>query len=110
MVRTMSGFEIPDYEIARVLKIDAKTLRKHFAEELATGHTEANAKVAASLFKKATGDGQGSVVAAIFWLKCRAGWKDRAEGASKREEVVRAARNAAVGTTWEEILGDGRPQ
>jgi hypothetical protein len=35
---------------------------------------KANAKAAKSLFRRATGEGRESVVAAIFWLKTRAGW------------------------------------
>lgn len=88
MVRTMTGFGIPKHEIARLLKIDGKTLNKHFDQELATGQTEATAKVAASLFRKATGDGQGSVVAAIFWLKCRAGWRDHVPPVPNGENAV----------------------
>ena len=46
------------------------TLRKHYAEVLATAAVKANSMVAQSLFNKATrGDGASSVSAAIFWLK-----------------------------------------
>ena len=39
--------------------------------------TEANAKVAQSLFQMAT---QGkNVAAAIFWMKARAGWREKIE-------------------------------
>ncbi len=72
----MAGYGVPEYDIARVLGIDPKTLRKHYRDELDTGHVKANAKVAESLFRKATGDGRQSVTAAIFWLKTRAGWKE----------------------------------
>jgi len=70
------GFKVDD--TAKMLAIDPKTLRKHYPAELETGHLTANAAVAQSLFKKATaGTGKDSVVAAIFWLKARAGWKDK---------------------------------
>ena len=72
----MAGYGIPETDIARVLGIDPKTLRKHYREELDIGHVKANAKVAESLFRKATGDDRQSVTAAIFWLKTRAGWKE----------------------------------
>jgi hypothetical protein len=62
--------------IARVVGIDAKTLRKHYREELDTGQIKATAKVAESLFRKATSDGSQSVTAAIFWLKTRGGWRE----------------------------------
>lgn len=75
-VKAMCAYGIPQEDIARVLAVDPKTLRKHFPDELATGSTEANAKVAESLYKKATGDGASAVTAAIFWLKTRAGWKE----------------------------------
>ena len=70
----MAGYGVPEIDIARVIGIDPKTLRKHYRDELDTGHILANAKVAESLFRKATGDGRQSVTAAIFWLKVRAGW------------------------------------
>jgi hypothetical protein len=68
----MAGYGVPEPDIARVLNIDPKTLRKHYREELDSGHVKANAKVAENLFRKATGDGPQSVTAAIFWLKTRA--------------------------------------
>lgn len=40
--------------------------------ELASGHIKANSRVAD---RKATGDGREVVIAAIFWLKTRAGWR-----------------------------------
>ena len=41
--------------------IDPKTLRKHYRDELDTGQIKATAKVAESLFRKATSDGSQSV-------------------------------------------------
>jgi hypothetical protein len=76
-VRTMAGFGVPHEDIATFLGIDAKTLRKHFRAELDRGTVEANAKVAQSLFQMAT---QGkNVAAAIFWMKARAGWREKVE-------------------------------
>ena len=56
-----------------MVAIDAKTLRKHYRDDLDTGQTKATAKVAESLFRKATTEGPQSVTAAIFWLKTRSG-------------------------------------
>lgn len=75
-VEAMAGYGIPEADIACVLEIDPKTLRKHYRSELDKGHIKATAKVAESLFRKATTDGSQSVTAAIFWLKTRAGWKE----------------------------------
>jgi len=76
-VKTMAGFGVPQEDIATFLGVDAKTLRKHFRDELDRGTVEANAKVAQSLFQMAT---QGkNVAAAIFWMKARAGWREKVE-------------------------------
>ena len=75
-VEAMSGYGVPEEDIARVVGIDPKTLRKHYREELDTGQIKATAKVAEFLFRKATSDGSQSVTAAIFWLKTRGGWRE----------------------------------
>ncbi len=72
----MAAYGIPQDEIARVVGITKPTLEKHYRPELDRAETEANAKVAESLFRKATGDGSQAVTAAIFWLKTRARWKE----------------------------------
>lgn len=75
-VEALAGYRIPEPEIAGLVGIDPKTLRKHYRSELDHGHTKANARVAENLFKKATGEGREAVIAAIFWLKARAGWRE----------------------------------
>jgi hypothetical protein len=75
-VEAMAGYGVPEHAIARVLAIDPKTLRRHYRDELDTGQVKATAKVAESLFRKATSDGPQSVTAAIFWLKTRGGWRE----------------------------------
>jgi hypothetical protein len=72
----MAAYGVPEDAIARVLTIDPKTLRKHYRDELDTGQVKATARVAESLFRKATSDGNQSVTAAIFWLKTRGGWRE----------------------------------
>jgi len=75
-VEAMAGYGVPEADIAGVIGVDPKTLRKHYRQELDHGHVKANAKVAENLFRKATGEGREAVIAAIFWLKTRAGWKE----------------------------------
>jgi hypothetical protein len=75
-VEALAGYGVPELEIAAMIGIDAKTLRRHYRHELDHGHARANAKVAENLFRKATGDGREAVTAAIFWLKARARWKE----------------------------------
>jgi len=75
-VEALAGYGVPEADIAGMIGIDPKTLRKHYRDELDHGHVKANAKVAENLFRKATGEGREAVTAAIFWLKARAGWKE----------------------------------
>ena len=75
-VEAMAAYGVPEIDIARVIGIDPKTLRKHYRDELDTGSIKANSRIAESLYKKAMGDGPQSVTACIFWLKTRAQWKE----------------------------------
>ena len=72
-VEAMAAYGIPEMDIARVIGIDPKTLRKHYREELDLGTTKANAQVAGFLFNAAR---NGNVTAQIFWLKTRARWRE----------------------------------
>ena len=90
-VQTMTAYGIPQGEIAVVLGIAPQTLRKHFRFELDTAASQANARVAAALYKKATGDGPGAIAAAIFWLRARAGWSVVSDDAPGKKEQRQAA-------------------
>jgi hypothetical protein len=73
-VRTLAGLGVPQVDIARIIRGDPKTLRKHFRDELDRGVAEANAVIAGALFTTAKG---GNVPAQKFWLKVRAHWHER---------------------------------
>ena len=75
MVHAMSGYGVPQEDIALVVGISSRTLRKHFRHELDVALIEANARVAQCLFKQATVP--GNIAATIFWLKSRAGWREK---------------------------------
>jgi len=62
--------------IASILGIDPKTLRMHYREELDHAMAQANATIGGALFNKAKG---GDTTAMIFWMKTRAGWRERQE-------------------------------
>jgi len=91
-VEAMAAYGVPEADIARVIGIDPKTLRKHYRDELDTGSIKANSRIAESLYRKAMGDGPQSVTACIFWLKTRARWKetmlDEQAAASERPTVI----------------------
>jgi hypothetical protein len=75
-VEAMAAYGIPEREIARVLGVPPAELRATFPDELDTGAAKANSRVAENLYRKAIGDGREAVVAAIFWLKTRAKWRE----------------------------------
>ena len=77
MVKPMAAVGIRHEEIARKVGVRSpKTLRKHFRSELDEGATEANYNVAHALYKNAIA---GNVTAEIYWMKTRAGWRERPE-------------------------------
>src|SRR3954466_16226506 len=88
-VEAMAAYGIPAQDISRVVGVDAKTLRKHYREELDLGETKANAQDAGFLFNSAR---SGNATAQIFWLKTRARWREtptelRHSGSIARRDV-----------------------
>ena len=77
MVQVLSGIGVPQDQIALLIGVDAKTLRKSCRDDLDRGMAEANVKVGQTLFAMATrGD---NTAATIFWMKARAGWREKQE-------------------------------
>lgn len=67
----------PQELVCKLLGLDGKTLRKWYREDLDLSRAKANATIGGALFNKAKG---GDTVAMIFWLKTRAGWRERDRG------------------------------
>jgi hypothetical protein len=74
-VRNLAARGVRQDDIAAMIGCDPKTVRKHFRDELDRGTAEANADVAGALYERAM---RGDVTAGIFWLKSRAGWREKA--------------------------------
>ena len=100
-VKTLVSMGASHDDICLVIGVSKPTMYKYYREELDAGAIEANATVAQSLFQQATNPDKPNVVAAIFWLKARAGWRDAdpREGVGKKEqrqqdadEVARSSR------------------
>jgi hypothetical protein len=85
-VRYLAGLGIPQDDIAKITGCAPKTLRKRFRDELDRGVAEANAMICGYLFAAAKA---GNTTAQIFWLKTRAGWRERASaGAATQDRVA----------------------
>jgi hypothetical protein len=78
-VRTMAAYGIRHEEIAKVIGCDDKTLRKYFRDELDKAMTEANTKVAETMFRLATRGTPQTQASTIFWCKARMGWTERSQ-------------------------------
>ena len=76
LVQLHATIGTPQAIIADILGIDDKTLRLYYREELDQAMARANASVGGALFKKAT---KGDTAAMIFWMKTRAGWREKQE-------------------------------
>lgn len=64
----------PQEDIAKVIGVDPKTLRKYYRDELDLALAKANATIGGSLFNKAK---NGDTSAQMFWLKTRAGFSEK---------------------------------
>ena len=100
----MAGWAIPETSIAKVLAIDPKTLRKHFAEELTVGHAKLEAQLAQNLLRIAQGQDRHALIATIFALKARFGWIEqqppaREQPLGKKGTMLDAAHRAVNGNS-----------
>ena len=82
-VFALSSFGVPQEEIGRFIGVSDDTLRKYYADEIDKAAVDRNSKVAAFLFRSASGDAledgashTDCLRAAFFWLKTRGGWKE----------------------------------
>jgi hypothetical protein len=73
-VLAAAGFPLEG--IAKAIGLARHTMVRLYREELDLGRVQAHAAVARSLFRAATDARRPNVIACIFWLKTRAGWKE----------------------------------
>ena len=92
MVESTSGLGLPHEQIAILVGIDDKTLRKHYRAELDMGKAKANGQIAKTLFSKAT---SGDTTALIWWTKTQMRWaetvKQEFTGADGQDLVIKWA-------------------
>src|SRR3954465_15041561 len=107
VVHALAAFGVTREDIAGRLEISADTLVKHYRRELDLGRVEANARVAERLYRVATQENpdKTSVIAMIFWLKCRAGWRE----VQRHEHVGPDGQSPAVVYVTSGVPRDARP-
>ena len=92
MVESTSGLGLPHEQIAILVGIDDKTLRKYYRTELDLGKAKANGQIAKTLFTKAT---SGDTTALIWWTKTQMRWaetvKQEITGADGQDLVIKWA-------------------
>jgi hypothetical protein len=77
VVMVAAAIGVQQDQIARMVGVSEKTLRRAYRRELAQGLVEANTQVARRLFDLATkGEPRVAVAAAISWMKTRAHWRE----------------------------------
>lgn len=72
-VLALAGFGTKHEDIATYIGITLKTLYKYYRGELDTGLIRSNGAIAKTLYNLAIG---GNASACMFWLKCKAGWRE----------------------------------
>ena len=103
-VKMLNAMGIDDCDVARALEVSLPTLRKHYTRELETGHIEANAEVARSLFKLATDKNKPNTTACMFWLRARAGWCEGDTYGMGKKEMADLMARASGGSEWDKLL------
>ncbi len=84
-------------DIGTKLGISHDTVLKYYRQELEEGRIDANAQVAQTLFQQAK---SGNIAAMIFWMKTRAGWKEKTT-----HELVGADGGPIQSATILEVVG-----
>jgi len=73
-VRQLALVGLNQDQMGKILKLDPKTLRKYYGDEIDNTRERLNGQIAMSLAQRALG---GDTVSSIFWLKAQAGWRDQ---------------------------------
>ena len=96
-------------DIARVLDIDEKTLRKYYRDELDLAKAKANVTIGGALFNQAK---SGDTSAMIFWMKTQAGWRERKDinhtsedGSMSPKPAITAVDAIEAAKQYQKIMG-----
>lgn len=85
IVREAAAFGFTNIEIGVLLGVSEPTVAKYYPDELTKGKIHVNMKVARRMFQRAMSNDKEGLIAGMFFLKARAGWKDNHQIISKVE-------------------------
>lgn len=104
-VKMFAAMGLTSIEIGRAVDLAGPTVLKYYRREFEIGAIESGANVAQSLYRAATDKVKPNVIACIFWLKCRCGWReDDLAGMGKKEMADLLSRVSDKGTDWDKLL------
>lgn len=93
-------------DVAKLMHVSLKTLKRHYKEELNFGRSKANAGVAGKLFDKAM---KGDTSAQIFWLKTQAGWREKQDvNFGSEDGTFSPVNKVQIEVIGEDKEGDGK--
>lgn len=95
-------------QIARLIEVDEKTLRVHYADELARGAERIGQAIAGNLVNIAlqTQDRKAALTASIFICKTRLQWRERDPFQAEAEAKIRKAEDGEETITVSLKIGD----
>ena len=103
-VEALAGYGLTHDEIGHVIGVSPPTLRRHYRTALDCGMSKADAMVLESLFRQAIGRGtKVSAACAIFWAKCRRGWRENQQNGESVEGNREIVLRIKAGVDGEEI-------
>ena len=76
IVQRAYGMGMTLEQTSELIGIDTATLVKHYKKDLENSAAHLNFNVSQNLYRLAMGSDRAAVTASMFWLKCRAGWRE----------------------------------
>ena len=106
-VEMMCAIGNTEEEIALIIGVGIQVLRRHYAEELATGHIKVGKRIAENLIRQALKDDVKAFPAIKFYMNCKMRWSEYAPSPSdlgKKEQAQIIAQTAEAGTGWAHLV------
>lgn len=110
-VQVMAAMGLTQKQMARIMGLGVDSLIKFYKEEVEAGADVLNAEVAGTLYRMATSGKEPA--ATFFWLKTRAGWRERQDinltidqvPDDKLLAILGASQGAGTGATGSDETG-----